>query len=156
MATDALTRVENRAGAHLEPGEHYVAAQPMTVKGPVALSNLLEGIDADAALGNYVTAHGSVDELEVVDAQVPNAFLVAVTNRRVMVFGRAMSGRPKDLVADQPLAEVTLDVIDHGDRVRARTFVFGRGDGTIFAGEAGINGSAAETADRFVAAFAGS
>ena len=138
----------------LGEGEQYLGAQPMSVKGPKALTVLLDDLDADSALANHVRRHGSIDELAVDDEVVPTGFLVAVTNERVLVFGRSFTGRPKELAAEYPLDEVELDVVDRGERARARTFVFSRADGTVFAGDVGISGEAGVAADRFVESFA--
>ncbi len=154
MPTDLLSKVEKSASAVLADGERYVGAQPMTVKGPAALATLLAHLEIDEALPNHVAVHGEAQELTVADTDVPNAFLAAVTGERLLVFRRSLTGRPKDLAAEYPIGSVTLDVIDHGDRARARTFVFSTADGTVFAGDAGINGDDAErAADRFVDAF---
>jgi hypothetical protein len=153
MATDVIDRLHQRAGGSLDPDETYLGAQPMTVRGRHGLSSLLEGRDLDEVLSNHVARHGSISELRTSDEWVPNAFLAAVTNCRLLIFRRALGGRPKELIAEHHLDSLTLDVIDHGSRARARTYVFSLGSGEVFAGDSGVNGPALEAADRFVEVF---
>jgi hypothetical protein len=152
MASDLLTAFEGRTYATLAGGERYVAALRLTVKGPVALTALFAGLDVATRLPNHVAAHGPIETLEVADAELPNSFIAALTDSRLLVFGRSITGKPKDLIAEHPLSELTIDVVDHGERVLARTFVFTQADGKVFAGECGINGKARDVADRFAAA----
>lgn len=153
MAKDALTRVKDKAAATLEDGEEFLGAQAMTIKGPVALAAWGAEVDLVESLPNYVGQHGEVAELRVADDTIPNAFLAAVTDRRVLLFSRSITGSPKELVEAHELAATTLDVVDSGDRVRSRVFVFGTPSGRVFAGECGINGAALAAADQFVDAW---
>lgn len=153
MAQDLISRLTERAGEHLEDGEYFLGAQPMTIKGRVAFTAWAADADLAGELPNYVTQHGSVDELSVADEALPNAFLTAVTDKRVFVFGRSITGKPKELVDTHDLAATTLDVVDTGGRARSRVFVFGTPSGKVFAGECGINGKALQAADAFVDAW---
>lgn len=153
MAQDLISRLHEQAGALLEDGERFLGAQPMTIKGQVALSAWASTVDVEDALPNYATQHGRVDELKVSDDTIPNAFLAAVTDKRVFLFGRSITGKPKEVVDTHELAATTLDVVDTGTRARSRVFVFGTPSGKVFAGECGINGKALQAADAFVDAW---
>lgn len=153
MGTDLLERMQRKTTDVLRPGELYLAAQPMTVRGPQSLARWAADADLAAALPNHTARHGELTELAIADQDLPNAFLVALTPLRVLVFQRSFSGRPKELVGEHERADVTLDWFDHGDRARARTFVFGLASGEVFVGDFGINGKALDSADRFVEAF---
>ena len=102
---------------------------------------------------NFTTQHGQTEELRVADDNVPTAFVAAVTDRRVLLFSRSISGNAKELVEELDLAATTLDIVDSGDRARSRVFVFGTPSGQVFAGECGINGKALQAADAFVSAW---
>ena len=153
MSQDILERMNNRASDVLDNGERYFGAQPMTIKGRSSLAAWAEQADVEGSLPNYVAAHGVVDELSVADDTIPNAFLAAVTEQRVLVFSRSLTGKPKELVETYELGGCTLDVIDQGDRARSRIFVFGTPSGEVFAGECAINGKAQTAADAFVDAW---
>ncbi len=153
MAQDVLERMNRRAGEVLFSGERYFGAQPMTMKGRNSVASWAAGADVPAVLPNYVAQHGAVETLQVADDAVPTAFLAAVTEKRVLLFSRSLTGKPKELVEEYDLASITLDVIDTGDKVRSRLFVFGRPSGKVFVGECGINGKALGSADMFVDAW---
>ncbi len=153
MAKSVVERMNRRAGDALEPGERYIGAQPMTVKGASAVESWSNELDLEASLPNYVAQHGNVEGFGVVDAVVPSAFLAAVTDKRVLVFTRSVNGRPRELVETHDLATMTLDTVDEGTKVRSRVFVFGSPSGKVFVGECGINGKALGSADAFVQAW---
>lgn len=150
MAQEVLERMTDRVGEVLEEGERFFGAQPLTIKGRNALKAWAAEGDIMSALPNYVRQHGDIDGIDVADASIPNAFLAAVTDRRVLVFSRSLTGKAKELIDTHELAATTLDVVDTGDKARSRMFIFGTLSGKVFAGECGINGKALETADAFV------
>ncbi len=153
MAKSVVERMNRRASDALEPGERYIGAQPMTVKGAAAVASWSSDVDLKASLPNYLAQHGDVEGFGVADDSVPNAFLAAVTDKRVLVFTRSVNGRPRELVETHELAAMTLDTIDAGTKVRSRLFVFGSPSGKVFVGECGINGRALDSADAFVQAW---
>ncbi len=153
MAATPVEQMTRRAGDVLGPSETFRGAQGMTIKGRNALAVWAGGTDARQALPNLVAAYGESSDLNVDDDAVPNAFIAAVTNERLLVFARSIGGKPKELALEFPLADCTLDAVDVGERARSRIFVFSKSDGSVFAGEAAINGKALESADAFVAAF---
>ena len=153
MAQDLISRLNERAAELLDEGEQFLGAQPMTIKGRVALSAWASSVDIGDELPNFSTQHGKVEELAVADDSVPTAFLAAVTDKRVFLFGRSITGKPKDVVETLDLNATTLDVVDTGTRARSRVFVFGTPSGKVFAGECGINGKALQAADAFVDAW---
>jgi len=150
MAQDVLERMTDQAADVLENGERFLGAQPLTIKGRNALKVWASEADVMSALPNYVRQHGDIDGIDVADAAIPNAFLAAVTDKRVFVFSRSITGKPKELIETHELAATTLDVVDTGDKARSRLFVFGTLSGKVFVGECGINGKALESADAFV------
>lgn len=150
---DVISKLNQKAADALEEGERFLAGQPMTVKGRNALAAWADGIALDEVLPNYVAQHGQTENLDVADETVPTAFLAALTDRRVLLFSRSLTGSPKELVESHDLVATTLDVVDTGDRARSRVFVFGSPSGQVFAGECGINGKALQAADAFVEAW---
>ena len=153
MATNAVEQMTRRANDALNPSEQYRGALGMTIKGRNALAVWAAGADARKALPNLVANHGDTTELNVEDDEVPNAFIAALTDERLLIFARSIGGKPKDLALEYSLDDCTLDAIDVGDRARSRIFVFATSDGSVCAGEAAINGKALEAADAFVAAW---
>ncbi len=153
MARDVISQMQDKVGGVLEVDEHYIGAQALTIKSRRALSAWAEEADLDGALPNLVRQHGSVDDLAVADQTIPNAFLAAVTPRRVLLFSRSITGRPRELIEEHDLVATTMDFVDTGDRARSRLFVFGMPSGMVFAGECPINGKAQDAADRFVQAW---
>lgn len=155
MGRDVISVMNDKLGDVLADGEKVVGAQPLTVKGSRALAAWAEGIDGDLAslLPTYRSHHGDAEELTVADDTIPNAFVAAVTEERVLVFSRSLTGKPKELAEEYAVGEVTLDYVDTGDRVKSRVFVFGTPTGKVFAGECPINGKALTAADDFVAAW---
>ena len=156
MGRDVVSVMNDKIGEVLGDDERVVGAQALTIKGSRALATWAEGVEGDLAalLPVYRSHHGDVDELVVADDSIPNAFLAAVTEQRVLVFSRSLTGKPKELVEEYSLAETTLDFVDSGDRVKSRVFLFGTPTGKVFAGECPINGKALVGADEFVAAWA--
>jgi len=153
MATTPVEQMTRRAGDELNASEQYRGAQGMTIKGRNALAVWAAGADAREALPNLVSSQGEATDLNVEDDAVPNAFIAAVTDQRLLIFGRSIGGKPKNLALEYPLGECTLDAVDVGDRARSRIFVFSTADGSVFASEVAINGKALESADEFVAAW---
>ncbi len=153
MAQDVVERMNQRAGEVLHSGERYFGAQPMTVKGRNSVESWAADADVMAMLPNYVAQHGTTEVLDVADDAVPSAFLAAVTEKRVLLFSRSITGKPKELVEEYDLASITLDVVDTGDKVRSRLFVFGRPSGKVFVGQCPINGKALSSANLFVDAW---
>lgn len=150
---DVITKLNNKVADVLEEGERFLGGQPLTIKGRNAFSAWVDGVAVDEVLPNYVAQHGGTDALKVADDTIPSAFLAAVTDRRVLLFSRSLTGSPKELVESHDLVATTLDVVDTGDRARSRIFVFGGPSGQVFAGECGINGKALRAADAFVEAW---
>ena len=66
---DLLTRIEAAGAGALADGETYLGAQPLTVKGPVALAALFAELDLAEALVHRIARHGAVEELEVADGE---------------------------------------------------------------------------------------
>ncbi len=153
MTRDAVERMQDRAADVLNDSERYLGAHALTIKGRSALGAWAGEVDMESAMPNYLAQHGQVDELVVADDAIPNAFLAAVTDERVLLFSRSITGKPKELVEAHDLAATTLDYVDTGDRARSRLFIFGTASGQVFAGECPINGKALEAADRFVEAW---
>lgn len=153
MGRDVVEMMQARMGDELNPEERYLGAHAMTIKARRAFGLWADGVELDDVLTSYVAEHGSVDELDVADDEVPNAFMAAVTTERLLLFSRSMTGKPRELVDQHDLHGCTLDVADTGARVKSRIFVFGLPSGRVFAGESPINGKALEASDRFVEAW---
>jgi hypothetical protein len=153
MGRDSVAMMKDKMGDVLGDQEDFIGAQAMTIKGSRALTAWAAEAEMAEVLPNYLSQHGDVDELVVADEVIPNAFLTAVTDERVLVFSRSVGGKPKELVESYELAATTMDFVDTGDRVRSRIFVFGMPSGQVFAGECPINGKALVDADNFVASW---
>ncbi|MGI9623621.1 MAG: hypothetical protein ACR2PK_12360 [Acidimicrobiales bacterium] len=153
MGRDVVIDTQERVGDVLADGEVYLGAQPMTIKSRNAFATWAEGRDLAEELPNYASQHGGTEDIQVADSTLPNAFLAAVTEDRILLFSRSITGKPRELVGEHSLVATTLDVVDFGDRVRSRLFVFGTASGQVFAGESPINGKALSSADRFVEAW---
>jgi hypothetical protein len=150
VARDLMDRLDP---ALLGDDERWLAAHAMTVKGTRWLRDWCTTIDPAVVLQDHARHHGAGSDLQVADLGLPTGLVVAVTGQRVVVFGRSLTGRPRSIVAEWPIDQVSLDVVDSGDRVRSRLFVLGLDDGSLVAGAAGVNGAALERADTFVQAF---
>lgn len=137
----------------LAEDEHWLAAQAMTVRGPKAMAAWAEERDLAETLRDRARVHPGAEGTATIGDMVPRRFVAAVTERRLVVFAVRLGGRPGDELFSWSLASTSLDVVDEGDRVRARLFVFGVDDGALVAGAAGINGNAHAQADAFVEAF---
>lgn len=140
-------------GDLLEEGELWLAAHAMTVRGPKTMTAWAAGRDLGEVLPDRRRVHPEASGTATVGEAVPRSFIAAVTERRLALFATAFGRRIGVLLFAWPLASTSLDIIDEGDRVRSRLFVFGVDDGALVAGAAGINGKALEAADVFVAAF---
>lgn len=133
--------------------EHWLAAQAMTVRGPKAMVTWAAERDLDETLADRRRVHPGATGTATIPDAVPRSFVAAVSERRLAVFEVKLGGRPGDLLFSWPLESTSLDVVDEGERVRSRLFVFGVGDGALVAGSAGVNGKALADADAFVEAF---
>ncbi len=137
----------------LDADEHWLAAQAMTVRGPKTMAVWADEHDLAELLTDRARVHPGADGTATIGDMVPRSFAAAVTERRLVLFAVRFGGRPGEELFSWPLASTSLDVVDEGDRVRSRLFVFGVDDGALIAGAAGINGKAEADADAFVEAF---
>lgn len=137
----------------LDVGEHWLAAQAMTVRGPKTMVAWAAEHDLDELLVDRGRVHPGATGTATIPEAMPRSFVAAVTERRLVLFGTKLGGRPGDLLVSWPLASTSLDIVDEGDRVRSRLFLFGVEDGALVAGAAGVNGKALAEADAFVEAF---
>lgn len=153
MAKDNNTKIQARITDVLETGENVLAAQALTTRGARAVTEWMADHNPASELPTLEQTMGVAGGLVLSERRLPTGFLVVVTEERVLMFGRSVSGKPKDLIEVWARDEVVLDVIDQGNRVRSRLFFLGLPDSTCLVGEAPINGSALESADDFVATF---
>jgi len=137
----------------LEGDEHWLAAQPMTVRGPRAMGAWAREHDLDEVLADRSRVYPGVAGTATIPEAMPRSFVAAVTERRLALFDTKLGSRPGDLLFSWPLASTSLDIVDEGERVRSRLFLFGVADGALIAGAAGVNGKALAEADAFTAAF---
>lgn len=137
----------------LEAGEHWLAAQAMTVRGPKTMLAWAAEHDLDDLLADRERVHPGATGTATIPAAMPRSFVAALTERRLVLFATKFGGRPGDLLFSWPLESTSLDVVDEGDRARLRLFLFGVEDGALVAGAAGVNGKALAAADGFVEAF---
>ncbi|MFN3215655.1 MAG: hypothetical protein ACE367_04100 [Acidimicrobiales bacterium] len=137
----------------LEAGEHWLAAQAMTVRGPKTMLAWAAEHDLDDLLADRKRVHPGATGTATIPEAMPRSFVAAVTERRLALFETKFGGRPGDLLFSWPLESTSLDIVDEGDRVRSRLFLFGVADGALVAGAAGVNGKALAAADAFVEAF---
>ena len=137
----------------LDGDERWLAAQPMTVRGPKTMASWATELDLGEVLADRGRVHPGATGTATIAEAMPRSFVAAVTERRLALFETKFGGRPGDLLFSWPLESTSLDIVDEGDRVRSRLFLFGVADGALVAGAAGVNGKALAEADAFVEAF---
>lgn len=153
MTSKTTERVAAAATDELAPGEQVHAAFAVTVRRGGHLERWAGEVDRAATLPEYTARHGDADPLRSADRDFPSGIIVAVTDRRLLVLGRRSFGRPGELLSAVELLSTTLDVIERGERARSWLLLFSLPDGTVLAGEAGVNGAAAAEAAAFVEAY---
>jgi hypothetical protein len=137
----------------LDGDECWRAAQPMTVRGPKTMASWAADHDLDAVLADRARVHPEATGTATIAEAIPRSFIAAVSERRLALFDTKLGGRVGELLFSWPLESTSLDIVDEGERVRSRLFLFGVGDGALVAGSAGVNGKALAEADAFVEAF---
>jgi hypothetical protein len=150
MARSLIDRLPPDA---LEGDEHWLAAQAMTVRGPKTMTTWAADRDLTELLVDRGRVHPGASGTATIGKPMPRSFVAALTEHRAALFAAKLGGRPGDLLFSWPLASTSLDIVDEGDRVRSRLFLFGVEDGALVAGSAGTNGKALADADAFVDAF---
>jgi hypothetical protein len=150
MARSLIDRLPPEA---LEGEERWLAAQAMTVRGPKTMTTWAADRDLAEVLVDRGRVHPGATGTATIGEPVPRSFVAAVTERRLALFATKFGGRPGDPLFSWPLASTSLDIVDEGDRVRSRLFLFGVDGGALVAGSAGTNGKALADADAFVDAF---
>lgn len=150
MANDTLSKMQTRIADVLEDGENVMAAQALTTRGHRAIAEFVADTDLVEALPAMQETVGVETGLIFSERRYPTGMLAIVTEERVLLFVRSVSGKPKELLEAWCRDEVCLDAIDQGNRIKSRLFFVGLPDATCVVGEAPINGNALVESDRFV------
>lgn len=139
MSNELVERVGTHGAKLLQTGEQVLAALRVNAVGTHSAAAWLE-------------EHAPAATTPVAEA-LPVGYLLVVTDRRVLAARCTLTGRPKSLAAEWPVAGAWIEYEDRGERARVRRVALYVGTEAIVA-DAPINGTALDDAEAFLAGFA--
>ncbi len=149
----ALDRLQSDATATLESGEEYLAALPIDPIGKHAAfdahdevwqaegkGQLDVGAMVEKAFAGFQTKRDAKEFTDLVPANISfgdHGAIVAVTNQRLLVFGRTTTGKPTQLLGSWSADGVTMESHRHQvmEQSSIESMYFVLPDQTLLAGE---------------------